>query len=174
MPDLVLQPHLFSSRHLLDPVLNGLTNLGFTVRVSENKPDFESFFDNDRGQYDAVKIIQQIEQSHIPLTLVCTSVDLYIPIFTFVFGLAKLNGRVAVISSHRLENKYYGLPDDDETLGNRLLKEALHELGHLSGLRHCPQYDCVMTSSATAEDIDVKSALFCSSCSEQFNSLLTR
>lgn len=173
MPDLVLQPHLFSSTHLLDPVVNGLIDQGFIIRVSESKPDFEPFLDEDRGQYDAVKIIQQIEKPDIPLTLICTSVDLYIPIFTFVFGLAKLNGRVAIISSHRLENKYYGLPEDDEALSNRLLKEALHELGHLSGLRHCPQYDCVMTSSSTAEDIDVKSALFCSSCREQFNRLLT-
>jgi len=171
---LVLQPHLFSSTHLLDPVVQGLNNQGFTVRVSGTKPDFEPFFDDGRGQYDAVKIIQQIEEPNLPLTLICTSVDLYIPIFTFVFGLAKLDGQVAIISSHRLENKYYGLPEDDASLSNRLLKEARHELGHLSGLRHCPQYDCVMTSSATAEDIDVKSDSFCPSCSEQFNILLTR
>lgn len=174
MPNLTIQPHLFSNLHLLDPVIESLGSQGFSIHISEEKPDLESFFDPTRGQYDAVKIIQRFEQLSRQLTLICTTVDIYIPIFTFVFGLAKLNGHVAAISTHRLNNKYYGLPEDDSALSARLIKEARHELGHLSGLRHCPLYDCVMASSATAEDIDVKSDRFCSSCSEQFKRLLVR
>ena len=172
MPELVIVPQIFKKLDILEHVAQGTTELGFVSRILNCKADLKPFFDPSRGQYDAVKIMQQFEQDNPPLTLICSTVDLFIPIFTFVFGLAKLNGRVAIISSHRLNNKYYGLPEDDYLLGDRLLKEAIHELGHLAGLRHCPQYNCVMASSATMEDIDVKSNQFCTVCREQFDSLL--
>ena len=48
----------------------------------------------------------------------------------------------------------------------RLLKESLHELGHTYGLRHCPDYTCVMSSSNAVERIDLKSAEFCPNCAQ--------
>ena len=50
---------------------------------------------------------------------------------------------------------------------NGLLKEALHELGHTYGLRHCPDYTCVMSSSNGVERIDLKSAEFCPACARR-------
>jgi archaemetzincin len=47
-----------------------------------------------------------------------------------------------------------------------LLKEALHELGHTYGLRHCPDYTCVMSASNGVERIDLKRAEFCSTCTQ--------
>ena len=41
-------------------------------------------------------------------------VDLFIPILTFVFGEAQLKGIGAVVSTHRLHNRFYGLPEDRE------------------------------------------------------------
>jgi len=49
-------------------------------------------------------------------------------------------------------------------LHERLLKEALHELGHTFGLRHCVDYTCVMSSSNGVERIDLKRAEFCPNC----------
>jgi archaemetzincin len=46
----------------------------------------------------------------------------------------------------------------------RLVKEAVHELGHTFGLRHCDDWRCVMTSSHGVERLDVKSAEFCFLC----------
>ena len=46
----------------------------------------------------------------------------------------------------------------------RLRKEAVHELGHTFGLRHCDDWRCVMASSHAVERLDVKSAEFCARC----------
>jgi len=81
-----------------------------------------------------------------------TEVDLFIPIFTYVFGEAQLNGTAALISLHRLKPDYYedwsengfavnnpAQPHGPEHNRYRLraLKEAVHELGHTFGLVHC-------------------------------------
>jgi archaemetzincin len=93
-----------------------------------------------------------------------TDVDLYIPVLTFVFGEAQLKGAVAVASSHRLHNSFYGLPEDDGLFLSRLEKEVVHELGHTFNLKHCENYSCVMHSSTYVEDIDLKKPEFCGEC----------
>jgi archaemetzincin len=96
-----------------------------------------------------------------------TAQDLFIPILTFVFGEAQLGpgpAAAAVASLHRLRQEFYGLPPDPALARDRLLKEALHELGHTLGLRHCHDYRCVMSSSHAVENIDLKLAEFCPDC----------
>jgi archaemetzincin len=97
--------------------------------------------------------------------LAVTSVDLYVPVLTFVFGEAQLTGSCAVVSLHRLREEFYGLPPREDLMRERLVKEAVHELGHTFGLRHCDDWRCVMTSSHAVERLDVKSAEFCFLCS---------
>ena len=91
-------------------------------------------------------------------------VDLFIPILTFVFGEAQLQGIGSVVSTHRLHNRFYGLPEDRELTTDRLLKEAVHELGHTYGLIHCSQQRCVMNASTYVENIDQKPAELCPVC----------
>jgi archaemetzincin len=43
----------------------------------------------------------------------------------------------------------------------------VHELGHTFGLRHCPDWRCVMTSSHAVERLDVKEADFCPRCRKE-------
>jgi archaemetzincin len=93
-----------------------------------------------------------------------TAVDLYIPILTFVFGEAQLRGSCAVVSFHRLRQEFYGLPANSTVLRERLLKEAVHELGHTLTLAHCEDYQCVMAPSHGVEWIDLKTSQFCTSC----------
>lgn len=92
------------------------------------------------------------------------AVDLYIPILTFVFGEAQVGDACSVVSTHRLRQEFYGLPPDGGLLAERLLKEAVHELGHTLELRHCEDYRCAMAPSHTVEWIDVKSASLCPGC----------
>src|SRR5262249_45197761 len=93
-----------------------------------------------------------------------TSCDLFVPVLTFVFGEAQLDGNCATVSFARLKEEAYGLPPREGLLRERLLKEAVHELGHTFGLRHCADGRCVMTSSHAVERLDVKSAEFCAGC----------
>ncbi len=93
-----------------------------------------------------------------------TSEDLYFSIFTSVIGEACLGGRAAVVSTHRLHDERYGLPPNPERLRARLLKEAVHELGHCHGLVHCSSTLCVMHASSTAEEVDSKGSEPCVAC----------
>ena len=96
-----------------------------------------------------------------------TSLDLYMPILTFVFGEAQLSGQCCVVSWRRLTQEFYGLPHDPELFADRLLKESVHELGHTLGLTHCQDYGCVMAASHSVEWIDIKASSFCTSCRQQ-------
>src|SRR5581483_10852121 len=96
--------------------------------------------------------------------LAVTGLDLFVPVLTFVFGEAQLAGNCAIVSLHRLRDEVYGLPANPVLLGERLRKEAVHELGHTFGLRHCDDWSCVMTSSHSVEWLDVKTADFCRPC----------
>jgi archaemetzincin len=120
-----------------------------------------------RNQYNSTWILSQL------LTLLpegnckilgLTELDLYIPVLTYVFGEAQLNGRTAVVSSYRLRDELYGLPKNLQKLKERLEKEAVHELGHTFGLIHCRTPNCVMYPTTYAEEIDFKTKNFCSAC----------
>jgi archaemetzincin len=141
----------------------------FACEVPVRPPRFdpEVAFDSSRGQYHSTELLAQLLAApgdSGARILGVTSVDLFIPILTYVFGEAQLGGRAALVSLCRLDNAHYGLPNNDRLLSDRLLKEATHELGHTYGLIHCLNTACVMHSSTYVEDIDVKSAQFCSAC----------
>ena len=128
--------------------------------------DLSFALDGGRQQYHSTAIIQRMERAVDPdaRVLGVTASDLYVPVLTFVFGEAQLDGNCAVVSTARLKEEFYGLPGRQELLRERLLKEAVHELGHTFGLRHCADWRCVMTSSHAVERLDIKGAGFCRAC----------
>jgi archaemetzincin len=135
--------------------------------IQPQRQNGEFAYNRARGQYHSTEILKRLVQD--PHTeswriLGVTDLDLYIPILTFVFGEAQLSAAAALVSTHRLRPEFYGMPQDPGLLQERLLKEALHELGHTFGLRHCSDYLCVMSSSHSAERIDLKQAEFCLAC----------
>ena len=131
------------------------------------EPDPASAFNLSRQQYLSTEILALMTRRTMPddwRILGVTLYDLYIPNLTFVFGEAQLKGQCAVVSTHRLHQEFYGLPADPALLRGRLLKEAVHELGHTMALSHCEDYQCVMSPSHGVEWIDLKSSHFCSAC----------
>ncbi len=140
--------------------------------------DLEAFFSEERAQYNSTDILLYLKRNASAILkgdgnasgdkiLALVGVDLFIPILTYVFGEAELGGNVAVVSYNRLQRERYGLPPDPALLGERLLKEAVHELGHLFSLLHCPDPSCVMYSSSYVEEIDLKGSSFCPVCAGQ-------
>ena len=94
-----------------------------------------------------------------------TDATLSAPGRPFVFGEAALGGRWAVVSNAFLDSP--GTPHD--LAAERLLKEAIHELGHLAGLEHCDQTGCVMLLSVDTAGVDEKSTDFCDRCAERLD-----
>lgn len=135
--------------------------------VIEGSLSAEFAFNPERGQYHSSEILARMQEQVSPDTwrlLGVAGVDLYIPILTFVFGEAQMGGPCGVVSSHRLRQEFYGLPPDPGLLRERLLKEAVHELGHTLELTHCDDYECAMAASHSVEWIDVKGSQLCSAC----------
>ena len=56
------------------------------------------------------------------------------------------------------------LPPDQELFRQRVIKEAVHELGHTLNLTHCDDYRCAMASSHAVEWIDLKESTLCAAC----------
>jgi len=140
------------------------------TRIRHRSFDLSIVYDPNRNQYHSSGLLFQLIQDPPPETLKIigvTELDLFIPIFTFLFGEAQLKGIGALVSMHRLHNQFYGIPDDEELLKTRLLKESVHELGHTFGLIHCFTLRCVMNTSTYVEDIDQKSVHFCKSCERE-------
>ena len=135
-------------------------------RIRPETFDVSFALDAGRRQYYSTAILQRLERASDldARVLGVTACDLYVPVLTFVFGEAQLDGNCAVVSTARLQEEFYGMPRREDLHRERLVKEAAHELGHTFGLRHCADWRCVMSSSHGVERLDVKGADFCGSC----------
>ena len=151
----------------LEHLAVGLSRI-FRTRCSVRPGCLDSTFARDerRNQYYSTALLQRLERAADPdvRILGVTALDLYVPVLTFVFGEAQLEGTSALVSMARLKDDFYGLPPREDLLHERLLKEAVHELGHTFGLRHCQDWQCVMSSSHSVERLDIKGSEFCSPC----------
>ncbi|MDQ2662506.1 MAG: archaemetzincin family Zn-dependent metalloprotease [Candidatus Eremiobacteraeota bacterium] len=101
------------------------------------------------------------------LLLVVTDFDLYKTSHRFIFGHADELRRIAVVSLHRLRAEYYGEDADDNVLFQRMLKEAVHEIGHALGLKHCYNARCAMYYSNSIFETDNKMSHFCETCEKR-------
>jgi archaemetzincin len=132
----------------------------------------ETAYDYSREQYNSTFLLSKVLEflpENTNKIVGITDVDLFVPVLTFVFGEAQLNGKAAIVSISRLKNEFYGLPKNEQLLFDRIKKEVIHELGHTFGLFHCRNYECVMSSSMYVENIDLKSHDFCGVCRNTLN-----
>jgi archaemetzincin len=140
------------------------------VRTKIGNLDLSEFYDPARRQYNGTTLLKKIDTefaADYSKTLALFNIDLFIPILTYIFGQAFLNGRMGIASIYRLSNERYGIRSDGKLLVERFRKEAIHELGHMFGLIHCPDPVCVMRSSTYVEDIDQKNHTLCPKCRVQ-------
>jgi archaemetzincin len=83
--------------------------------------------------------------------------------WNFVFGQASLRDRVGVWSLYR-----YGDPrrseEDRKRFRRRVFKVAIHETGHMLGIRHCTAHECGMNGSNHLREMDGRPLWFCPVC----------
>jgi archaemetzincin len=120
-----------------------------------------------RDQLDASALLEALETrvtGDSRLLVGVTGEDIAIPVFTFVFGLARSGGRACVVSLARADPAFYGLPADLDLQLDRTVAEILHELGHLATLDHCPDRSCLMSFAGNVERVDARGSRFCPVC----------
>jgi archaemetzincin len=131
-------------------------------------------YNKSKEQYNASKILKKIvrniQKKEIFRILGLIDEDIYSKDYNFIFGLANRRLGVAIVSLTRLREDFYkrisNIYRKQETkkeIEERLLKEAIHELGHTFGLNHCDNL-CVMRFSNSLKDTDKKPKEFCNAC----------
>ncbi len=128
-------------------------------------------YDRRRKQWISDKILDWLLQIYNPdsntKVLAVCDFDAYSGELNFVLGQAHLGGKVAVIYLSRLRQDFYGKKSDiNKLFEQRVIKEAVHELGHSFGLIHCEKNKCVMHFSNSLQDTDFKHDKFCERCNK--------
>ncbi len=122
----------------------------------------EKFYNKFKRQYDGGSIIKILKNKECDKVIGLTSHDLFYMELNFVFGLAKKDA--CIVSTARLDPQFYGENPNFDLLIKRTMKEVIHELGHMFGLDHCNNPNCVMSFSNSVSYVDDKTDEFCKDC----------
>ena len=152
---------------ITEPVKKEINRIfGFPALIIPVLEDVDFALDSGRNQYHSTSILQRLEKSAPSFAMkiiAITKVDLFIPILTHVYGEAQLGGKACVVSTHRLKDQI-SAAHPDIIFKQRIVKEAVHELGHTFNLRHCKEHACIMHYCRTELDVDRKSDQLCRYC----------
>jgi archaemetzincin len=145
---------------------NTRVTVGSSLTQTEVETVFQSGFDRNRKQWNSPKLLRSLSEKFNPDTntkiLFISDMDAYS--YGLVFGEAIGHGTIAIIYLPRIKQEFYGLKSDSQLFYERLVKESVHELGHVFGLAHCDSKRCVMHFSNSLHDTDIKKRSFCDSC----------
>ena len=150
---------------IIKKALSSTFNLLVEILREERLPT--DTFNRFRNQYRSDLLLKFLEKNFRGRVFGVTKEDLYTEGLNFVFGQAKLKGRVAILSIARLDPKFFHQPENERLFEERVEKEAIHEIGHMLGLTHCDTRGCVMNFSNTIGDVDKKTKFLCNSCKSQ-------
>jgi archaemetzincin len=119
-----------------------------------------------RQQHDAAQLLTALARDLDParLRVGVTGVDLCLPILSYLFGEARVGGRVAVVSLYRLGTRGVSSEAEVARRYERLAKVTVHEAAHALGLTHCRQTGCVMRGAPSVEALDDQSLRLCAAC----------
>jgi archaemetzincin len=137
--------------------------------INETLPVLETAFDRKRNQYKSAMVLNQVRlysdrSRDFQRLLGVVDADIYSFDLNYVFGEAHSPGTAALVSIWRLKPEFYKDRSNMSLYFLRAQKEAVHELGHTLGVRHCSHSTCVMHFSNSIFDTDKKQNLLCDEC----------
>jgi archaemetzincin len=120
-------------------------------------------------QYDVGTILQDLESRHfasVDKVIGILDVDIFVPVFSHVYGEARQGGDAALMSLFRLRDGLPGADTMSAEVLERAAKIALHEVCHLYNLTHCEDNRCLMHFSGNIAELDRLSLGFCRYCAK--------
>ena len=146
--------------------IDGYLNLEASILKPMQSPVYA--LDERRLQFDAGLILRHLESGPpiqgVDKIVGVLDVDIFLPVFTHVFGEARQEGRAALVSLFRLAEAPTDKDRPPPVLLERAAKVALHEIGHLFGLWHCESPACLMHFSGGLADLDQTPFTLCRYC----------
>ena len=150
---------IFMGEKKLDPSLIDL-NIKEEFNLLDNTSK-RVFLQPTNKFYSIIK--NQIKEKNLALGIGLTNLPIYSSSdenILFLFGEAHIKHRCAIVSVYNLSDFL-----KKEKFDSRIIKETIHELGHLIlGPEHCLGDYCVMRFSANIKEIDRKSFHLCEKC----------
>lgn len=172
-------------KHLREDLRKQFDKFNFSIEiVKEAIPLKSSEYKESRKQYEGDFILDRLFQYSVERqffrTLGILDVDIYSGSFNFNFGIStapnnellKYYGS-CIISITRLRQEFYGYDKNYSLFRSRILKEAVHELGHTLGLSHCKN-QCIMRFSNQLSHTDQKPMNFCNTCNKKLSRFLKK
>ena len=164
---LVISPIGEFEDELVDHVRSEIHRVfGYSTEILSLLDDVNFAFDPRRDQHHSTPILEKLAglmPARGVKVLAITTVDLFIPILTHVYGEAQLGGKACIISTCRLDEGISKVLKKEVYLF-RVAKEAIHELGHTFKLLHCKDRTCIMHYCREIQDVDRKSDQLCRYC----------
>jgi archaemetzincin len=111
--------------------------------------------------------LRRIKKGRGDIILAVVNVDLFNEGYDFVYGEAEVGSGAATLSISRLVNENINTTIDTNQAAERVIREAIHEAGHLYGLGHCPNPRCVMRTCTCLEEVDEATGRLCDYCKQQ-------
>ena len=168
---IIIQPSDKLDSDILNLLVESISKEFVNSKVTINpllKVDIHDFISKHRNQLRSSDFLlwtlEKLKPSNEIKILVICDIDAYSGDLNFVFGEAYKGGRVAAIYLQRLRQEFYSLESNKSLFHERIVKEAIHELGHTFGLVHCANKSCVMHFSNSLYDTDIKENKFCLYC----------
>jgi len=169
--EIIIQPSDRLENDILNLLIESISKEFVNSKVTVNplmKYNIHDFISKRRNQLRSTDFLlwslEKLKPTNEIKILVICDIDAYSGDLNFVFGEAYKGGRIAAIYLPRLRQEFYGLESNKLVFHERIIKEAIHELGHTFGLFHCNNKLCVMHFSNSLYDTDIKEKRFCLDC----------
>ncbi len=171
-PKIVIAPLGDADFFQINKVATALAGtFGRTVDILQGVRIPDEAFNLIKGQYFSTVILQKLEMlkttAHEKILGIIEE-DIYNARHHVLLADVDSVGSTGLLSMFHLKQQFYGLPDDEKLIYQRLLKESCRLVAHLFGVPYCRNPKCVMYYSQDMYDIDQKGEKFCDICKRRY------